>query len=102
MKGAIHESMAELEDDLVDDLLGFSRIMYLLERLQKPIIGHNMFMDIVFLHNQFIGPLPSKYSVFKKNIHNMLPNLYDTKYISNDMYKMFDYREGWKSNTLQE
>ncbi|CAB3228579.1 unnamed protein product [Arctia plantaginis] len=102
VEGANSAPMAIIEEDLMNNLLGFSRIISLLETLQKPIIGHNIFLDIVFLHNQFIGPLPSKYSVFKKNIHNMLPHLYDTKYISSEMSKMLSYHEVWRSNMLQD
>lgn len=102
MEGANAAPMATLEDDLMSNLLGFSQIIALLADSQKPIVGHNIFLDTVLLHNQFIGPLPNQYSEFKKNIHNMFPNLYDTKYISHEMGKKLSYHEVWKSNALQE
>lgn len=91
-----------LEEKLMNYLLGFSRIISLLEEYQKPIVGHNMFMDLVLLHNQFIGPLPNKYAQFKSNISKTLPNLYDTKYISHELGKKLTLDESWKSNALQE
>lgn len=102
VEGANSAPMAILEENLMSHLLGFSQIISLLESYQKPIMGHNIFLDTILLHNQFIGPLPKKYSTFKRNIHNMFPNFYDTKYISHVMSKKLSYNEVWKSNSLQE
>ncbi|KAJ8722536.1 hypothetical protein PYW07_003716 [Mythimna separata] len=102
VEGANSAPMVTLEDDLMSYLLGFSNIISLLEAAQKPIVGHNIFLDTILLHNQFIGPLPNQYSEFKRNIHNMLPYLYDTKYISHEMAKKLSYHEVWKSNALQD
>ncbi|RVE48606.1 hypothetical protein evm_006795 [Chilo suppressalis] len=91
-----------LEENLMNNLLGFSQIIYLLETYKKPIVGHNLFLDTVLLHNQFIGSLPEKYSTFKKNINKMFPNIYDTKFISHEMSKKLSFDEVWKSNALQD
>lgn len=102
VEGANNAPLAILEENLMSHLLGFSQIISLLEQYQKPIVGHNIFIDTVLLHNQFIGPLPKKYSTFKKNIHKMFPNMFDTKYISHVMAKKLSYDEVWKSNALQD
>lgn len=102
MEGANSAPMGVLEDNIMEHLLGFSQIIALLEQYKKPIIGHNIFLDIVLLHNQFIGPLPNDYVNFKKNINGMFPILFDTKYISHQMKKKLTYNEMWKSNALQE
>lgn len=102
MPGANNAPKAILEDNLKSHLLGFSQIIYLLAASKKPIIGHNIFLDTVLLHNQFIGPLPKKYSSFKRRINEMFPYIYDTKYISHEMGKKLTFDEVWKSNTLQE
>lgn len=102
VEGAINTPREELENKVLNDLLGFSRIIALLAESKKPIAGHNLFIDTIILHNQFIGPLPNKYKDFKKNIHNMFPILYDTKYLSNIMAKKLPYNECWKSNALQD
>lgn len=86
----------------MNSILGFSRIISLLEKYQKPIVGHNIFLDIVLLHNQFIGPLPHDYRKFKRNVNTMFPFIYDTKLISYHMGKKLTYDEAWKSNVLQE
>lgn len=102
MEGANSAPNAILEENLMSYLLGFSQIIDLLAKYQKPIIGHNNFLDLVLLHNQFIGPLPNKYDAFKKNINNMFPIIFDTKYISHEMRKRLHFDEVWKSNALQE
>ncbi|XP_075969833.1 pre-piRNA 3'-exonuclease trimmer-like isoform X2 [Anticarsia gemmatalis] len=102
VEGANAAPAAILEENLMNHLLGFSQIIYLLAASGKPIVGHNIFLDIVLLHNQFIGPLPKHYATFKKNIHDMFPKIYDTKYISSEMSKKLSYHEVWKSNALQD
>ncbi|XP_052737403.1 pre-piRNA 3'-exonuclease trimmer [Bicyclus anynana] len=102
VEGANSAPTAILEENLMSYLLGFSKIINLLAAHQKPIIGHNNFLDLVLLHNQFIGPLPNKYCVFKKNINNLFPIIFDTKYISFEMAKKLSYDEVWKSNALQD
>ncbi|XP_053625964.2 pre-piRNA 3'-exonuclease trimmer-like isoform X2 [Plodia interpunctella] len=102
IQGANSAPMAILEDNLLRHILGFSQIISLLKTERKPLIGHNMFLDTVLLHNQFIGPLPQKYSTFKKNIHDVLPIIFDTKYISHVMKNNLSFDEMWKSNSLQD
>lgn len=86
----------------MNHLLGFTRILNLIIKYKKPIIGHNLFMDLVLLHNQFLGPLPKNYMEFKKNIIEVLPIIYDTKYISYECGKKLSFDESWTSNALQE
>ncbi|XP_013145975.1 PREDICTED: poly(A)-specific ribonuclease PARN-like domain-containing protein 1 [Papilio polytes] len=102
IEGANNATQEMLEKNLLEKLLGFSNIIKLLVQYKKPIIGHNLFMDLILLHNQFIGPLPKKYSIFKKNINNMFPEVFDTKYISHEMGKKLTLDEVWQSNILQE
>ncbi|KPJ06242.1 Poly(A)-specific ribonuclease PARN-like domain-containing protein 1 [Papilio machaon] len=102
IEGANSAKMETLEKNLIDKLLGFSNIIQLLVQYKKPIIGHNIFMDLLLLHNQFIGPLPKKYSIFKMNINNLFPVIYDTKYISHEMGKKLTLDEVWQSNILQD
>ncbi|XP_045491680.1 pre-piRNA 3'-exonuclease trimmer-like [Colias croceus] len=102
VEGANSAPMQILEDNLMNHLLGFSQIIDMLVTYQKPIIGHNLFLDTILLHSQFIGPMPSKYSTFKKNIHSLFPMFFDTKYISHEMGKKLSFDEVWKSNALQD
>lgn len=102
IEGAYSASLDDLEEIFMKSVSGFSQIIYLLEQYQKPLVGHNIFLDVILLHNQFIGPLPVKYSTFKKNIHSVLKLIFDTKHISHEMTKKLTYDETWISNSLQE
>lgn len=53
-----------LEEDMLDSLLGFSRLFKLLVELKKPIVGHNILLDLMLMYNQFHEQLPSKLSPF--------------------------------------
>lgn len=49
-----------LEEELLETYLGFSKIFKLLTSAKKPIVGHNLLLDLMFMHQQFYRPLPSK------------------------------------------
>lgn len=50
-----------LEDRLISFYLGFSKVFKLLIAAKKPIVGHNIFTDLMFMYKQFYKPLPSQY-----------------------------------------
>lgn len=62
--------------------MGFSLIVEYLMQAQKPIIGHNMIYDIIYLYNQFIGELPDTYAEFIQEWNKRFPHVYDTKVLS--------------------
>jgi poly(A)-specific ribonuclease len=62
--------------------MGFSLVVEALIKAQKPIIGHNMIYDIIYLYNQFIGPLPANYADFTNEWIACFPSLYDTKVLA--------------------
>ncbi|ETE64376.1 Poly(A)-specific ribonuclease PARN-like domain-containing protein 1, partial [Ophiophagus hannah] len=39
---------------------GFTNIFQALVRAKKPLVGHNMLMDLLYLHEKFYKPLPGK------------------------------------------
>ncbi|XP_050344681.1 pre-piRNA 3'-exonuclease trimmer-like isoform X2 [Nymphalis io] len=102
VEGAKSAPITVLEENLISNILGFSQIINLLAEHKKPIVGHNIFLDTILLHSQFIGPLPKNYSVFKKNINDLFPTIFDTKYISHEMGRKLTSDETWKSNALQD
>lgn len=69
-------------DELISRALGVSKVIQLISTLQKPLIGHNIFLDLIHIMNQFICPLPESYIEFKEAIHQVFPQIYDTKYIA--------------------
>lgn len=50
-----------LENRLIDSYLGFSKIFKLIVDMKKPIVGHNVLLDLLFMHKQFHKQLPSEF-----------------------------------------
>lgn len=48
--------------------MGFSLVVEELIKAKKPIVGHNMIYDVLYLYNQFIDDLPPTYHEFIKEV----------------------------------
>ncbi|KAK1676686.1 hypothetical protein BDP55DRAFT_741120 [Colletotrichum godetiae] len=49
----------------------------------KPtVMGHNQFMDLLFLYNTFIDDLPDTLDEFRAKIHKLFPYVIDTKLVA--------------------
>lgn len=95
------EENNRLENALIDSYVGFSAVFRLLSSSNKPIIGHNILLDLMFMHQQFYRPLPDQYKEFKSNIHRLFPQIYDTKFLSFELKKLFGRDEvNWRINSL--
>uniref|UniRef100_A0A8D2LUM4 PARN like, ribonuclease domain containing 1 n=1 Tax=Varanus komodoensis TaxID=61221 RepID=A0A8D2LUM4_VARKO len=67
---------------------GFTNLFQTLVEARKPLVGHNMLMDLLHLHEKFYKSLPESYEMFKKNIHTLFPVLLDTKNITKAFWKV--------------
>lgn len=61
---------------------GFLEILELVILNKKPIVGHNLTLDLIQIINQFMEPLTNDYSSFKELCNSLFPYIYDTKYIA--------------------
>lgn len=52
------------------------------------IVGHNIYLDIMFIYDKFIDHLPTSYNEYKKAIHQLFPDVYDTKHLSLELKKV--------------
>lgn len=51
---------------------------------KKPIIGHNCYIDLIFIMSHFMDEIPNNYSSYKKRLKNEFKGgIYDTKYLYN-------------------
>lgn len=46
------------------------------------LVGHNLFLDLIYFHVCFFGPLPDKVEDFQRTIHELFPRIIDTKYLA--------------------
>ncbi|XP_067149619.1 poly(A)-specific ribonuclease PNLDC1 isoform X1 [Apteryx mantelli] len=68
---------------------GFTNLFQALVKAKKPLVGHNMLMDLLHLHDKFYKPLPESYEEFKRNIHSLFPVLIDTKTVTKSIWKKY-------------
>ncbi|GBN13375.1 Poly(A)-specific ribonuclease PARN [Araneus ventricosus] len=66
----------------VDSAVGFRKVMDYLSASKKLMIGHNMYLDVFHMIEQFFFPLPEDLSEFKSMVRMTFPNLLDTKYLA--------------------
>ncbi|XP_059570597.1 poly(A)-specific ribonuclease PNLDC1 isoform X5 [Alligator mississippiensis] len=66
---------------------GFTSLFQTLVKAKKPLVGHNMLMDLLHLHDKFYRPLPESYEEFKTNIHSLFPVIIDTKNVTKTIWK---------------
>ena len=72
---------AELSD--LESALGFTKVIEMMSKSGKLILGHNMILDVAQTLNQFCGPLPESYQDFKVMTSELFPQLLDTKLMAN-------------------
>ncbi|XP_065830778.1 poly(A)-specific ribonuclease PNLDC1-like [Oscarella lobularis] len=86
-----HDEDLEMEEidwtGLVDEALGFTKVFRHLCESKKPIVGHNLLHDLMFLYEKFHAPLPERYEDYKREIHRILPSVYDTKLLYRELKK---------------
>ncbi|XP_044260653.1 pre-piRNA 3'-exonuclease trimmer-like [Tribolium madens] len=68
-----------LDDNILNDLIGFKHVFDTLTALKKPLIGHNVLQDLMILINNFHNTLPESYSQYKALAHQLFPTIFDTK-----------------------
>ncbi|XP_022343153.2 poly(A)-specific ribonuclease PNLDC1-like [Crassostrea virginica] len=73
--------------DLCNSLIGFRRVFKVLLEHKKPILGHNMLLDLLLIFDKFHKPLPAHYKDFQEEIHRIFPLILDTKHIATGLIR---------------
>ncbi|KAL8775326.1 MAG: hypothetical protein Q9209_000333 [Squamulea sp. 1 TL-2023] len=60
----------------------FASLRSRLEGHSTVLVGHNLFLDLIYLHACFFGPLPDKVEDFQRTIHTLFPRIIDTKFLA--------------------
>ena len=81
----------DCEKALIDEL-GFSNLIQKIIDAKKTIIGHNPFLDILFIYHNLIGDLPDDYNKFKEKVHFYFPSIIDTRYLVSRYQHIFEKR----------
>ncbi|KAI8823869.1 ribonuclease H-like domain-containing protein [Chytriomyces cf. hyalinus JEL632] len=64
-------------------LIGFRSVIDMISKSRKPVVGHNMYLDLCQTIQKFCFELPEAVAEFKTLCHNIFPTIYDTKHIAN-------------------
>ncbi|KAI9333585.1 ribonuclease H-like domain-containing protein [Obelidium mucronatum] len=81
------EQKAKLAGEL-EYLIGFRRVIELISKSHKPLVGHNMYLDLCQTIQKFCFALPPTVGEFKELCHSTFPIIYDTKLIANTDQKI--------------
>ena len=80
-KKNIEEKFAT-EKQQLQDRVGFINVMRLLTKSRNPIIGHNMFKDLLLTYSNFFGELPPTFREYKESVHELFPTVFDSKVLA--------------------
>ena len=71
------------EDNLVKfrNMIGFRQVFNALVALKKPVVGHNLLFDLMFIQRWLDAKLPEDFTEFKKTLNANFSHIFDTKYV---------------------
>ncbi|KAJ3350084.1 hypothetical protein GGF32_005125 [Allomyces javanicus] len=64
----------------------FGKVIDALVSSQKPVIGHSIWFDLLFIWHELVDDLPPTLSEFCHAVHAMFPTLVDTKYLAHRLF----------------
>lgn len=79
------ERAAKLRSDREIELarkVGFTRVFQALANAKKPVVGHAVMYDMLFLLSHCEGQLPESYADYKELVHRLFPLLFDTQFLA--------------------
>ena len=60
----------------------FGQLCKTLKEKRTVLVGHNLFLDLIYFYTFFFGPLPDRVEGFQKTIAQLFPLVFDTKYLA--------------------
>lgn len=76
--------LEEERERKLDEKIGFTHVVRKVLECGKPLVGHNMMLDLLHLIQKTVQPLPDTLEQFKNVIKANLPTIFDTKLIAKD------------------
>ncbi|KAI5787357.1 CAF1 family ribonuclease-domain-containing protein [Pyronema domesticum] len=80
---AVHRARRlERSEESIQRGIGLRKLIDLLRNAHIPIVGHNLFGDLIQLYATFIGTLPPTSAEFSAMLHKDFPTVIDTKFLA--------------------
>lgn len=89
LQGDSLEHSESLIQEMIIEELGLSQLILSLINSNKPVVGHNMFYDLMFVYDKFYDDLPPTLEEYMKSLVVIFPQFIDTKILSTST-GMFD------------
>ena len=97
----IKNSKERLLNNELDDLIGFRKVIDAISENKAPIVGHNMFLDLLYFYHNFYKSLPESFDEFTMNVQKIFPSIFDSKYASSQSVKLAN-STGYLNTGLQD
>ncbi|KAJ3054836.1 hypothetical protein HK097_000701 [Rhizophlyctis rosea] len=78
---------AQLEMEL-NQLIGFRKVIDAISQSGSIVLGHNMFLDLCHTFQQFNRTLPADLEEFRREVHDLFPQIIDTKHLARSNPKL--------------
>ena len=98
LANSTYPTMDTTDEEREVHILRFAELCKKLEQKRTVLVGHNLFLDLIYFYAFFFGPLPDRVEDFRKTIAQIFPLVFDTKYLAD---KINDNSPLYKSS-LQE
>ena len=70
-------------ESTIQEHVGFSHVFKMLVKSRKPLVGHNLLMDLMLMYQHLYQPLPPSLTEFKHNLLKLFSCIIDTKQLCN-------------------
>lgn len=60
----------------------FEKTLHKLKAKRTILVGHNLFIDLIYFFTCFFGPLPDRVEEFQSIVGQLFPLVFDTKYLA--------------------
>ena len=82
LKSLTYPPIEMTEEQQEAHALQCSQLCKTLKEKRTVLVGHNLFLDLIYFYNFFFGPLPDRVEGFQKTIAQLFPLVFDTKYLA--------------------
>lgn len=84
-KDALKKEVEKKKEEEFNSSLGFLRVWHQILSYKKPIVGHNCFMDLMFVFEHFHKNNPQQFKKYKETLKETWSQVYDTKVLASEM-----------------